>query len=111
MRDKRKISILFGLAIFIIALPIIFVVSRKVPVLKELTGGKAAEIISVEAPEPDNSEAVDFLLAAETADSVEVVQDTGAAVPAVRTGLESTNPATVKLASGDIQLIELFAFW
>ena len=89
MRDKRKISILFGLAIFIIALPIIFVVSRKVPVLKELTGGKAAE----------------------TADSVEVVQDTGAAVPAVRTGLESTNPATVKLASGDIQLIELFAFW
>lgn len=32
-------------------------------------------------------------------------------VPTARTGLESTDPGTVKLASGEIQLIEAFAFW
>jgi len=34
-----------------------------------------------------------------------------AGVPTPRAGLESTDPATVHLASGDIQLIEFFAFW
>ena len=32
-------------------------------------------------------------------------------VPTARTGLESTDPGTVNLASGQIQLIEAFAFW
>ena len=32
-------------------------------------------------------------------------------LPTVRAGLESTNPASVTLASGELQLIEFFAFW
>ncbi len=31
--------------------------------------------------------------------------------PVLKTGLEATNPSTVNLASGKIQLVELFAFW
>ena len=31
--------------------------------------------------------------------------------PPVKTALEATNPSTVSLASGDIQLVEFFAFW
>jgi len=31
--------------------------------------------------------------------------------PPVKTALEATNPSTVSLASGEIQLVEFFAFW
>lgn len=31
--------------------------------------------------------------------------------PPIKTGLVATNPSTVNLASGDLQLIEFFAFW
>jgi len=33
------------------------------------------------------------------------------AAPTARIGLVATNPAEVELASGEIQLIEFFAFW
>lgn len=36
---------------------------------------------------------------------------TVAAPPTPRTELVSTDPSTVNLAYGDIQLVELFAFW
>ena len=32
-------------------------------------------------------------------------------IPTARAGLESTNPATVNLNLGEIQLVEAFAFW
>lgn len=31
--------------------------------------------------------------------------------PTARVGLQATDPETVKLASGEIQLVEFFAFW
>lgn len=31
--------------------------------------------------------------------------------PVLKAGLEATDPGTVSLASGDVQLIELFAYW
>ena len=34
-----------------------------------------------------------------------------ASIPTARAGLEGTDPGTVNLASGEIQLIEAFAFW
>jgi len=111
MIDNRKRSILIGLAFFIIVISVIFIVSRKDRMVKELKGEKTAETITVEVNEVDYSEAVEVLSAEEMADSTEVIQDVGAVVPTARIELESTNPATVKLASGDIQLIELFAFW
>jgi hypothetical protein len=36
---------------------------------------------------------------------------TAGILPTPRSELESTDPASVNLASGNIQLIELFAFW
>ena len=39
----------------------------------------------------------------------EVVEDQVVATP--KSGLESTDPSTVNLASGKIQLVEIFAFW
>ena len=38
-------------------------------------------------------------------------ESTAPPVPTARTGLESTDPGTVNLVSGEIQLIEAFAFW
>ena len=32
-------------------------------------------------------------------------------LPTPRPGLEGTDPATVNLANGEIQLVEVFAFW
>jgi len=32
-------------------------------------------------------------------------------LPTMRDGLESTDPSSVNLTSGNIQLVELFAFW
>jgi outer membrane biosynthesis protein TonB len=34
-----------------------------------------------------------------------------AAAPPVKQGLEATDPSTVQLASGEVQLVEFFAFW
>lgn len=33
------------------------------------------------------------------------------ALPTPRSGLEATDPATVEIASGQLQLVEFFAFW
>jgi hypothetical protein len=32
-------------------------------------------------------------------------------MPTPRTNMEATDPGTVKLASGQVQLVEFFAFW
>lgn len=49
----------------------------------------------------------------ETPVSEEVVEATATAFvpPTPRAELESTDPASVNLASGQVQLVELFAFW
>jgi hypothetical protein len=38
-------------------------------------------------------------------------EPTAALAPIVRTELEATDPSTVSLASGELQLVEFFAFW
>lgn len=46
-----------------------------------------------------------------TTDVAEQTKSTAAAQPTPRTDLEGTDPDTVNLASGNFQLVELFAFW
>ena len=111
MRDNRKIIILIGVAIFIIVLSAVFVASSRDPMVIELAIDPATETSPVENYGPENTETRDILIAEDTPDSIEVTQVVVAAVPTARAGLESTNPDTVKLASGEIQLVELFAFW
>ena len=44
-------------------------------------------------------------------EEVEEPTPTTAIPPTPRTEMEGTDPTTVNLASGDIQLVEIFAFW
>ncbi len=111
MRDSRKILIMIGAAVFIIVLSVVLVVSSRDPVVKELAVDLAAETSTVEDFGPEKPETIDILNAEEAPGSTEAAQDVVTAVPTARAGLESTNPETVKLASGDIQFVELFAFW
>ena len=50
----------------------------------------------------------------EETDAVQATEEQPAAeeiVPTARVGLQATDPTTANLASGDLQLIEAFAFW
>ena len=111
MRDNRKITILIGVSVFIIGLSVVLVFSSRDPVVKELTIDVATETSTVEGFGPENTETKDILTVEVTPEPTEAAQVVVAGVPTARAGLESTNPDQVKLSSGDIQLIELFAFW
>ena len=111
MRENRKISILIGVAVFIIVLSVVFVANRRDPVVKELATESTRETNSVETFVPENIKTIEVSHKEGTTDTTEEILDAAVAIPTARTGLESTNPETVKLASGDIQFIELFAFW
>lgn len=111
MIDNRKITILIGVSVFIIVLSVVLVVSSRDPVVKELAVDLAAETSTVEDFGLEKTETIEILNTEGTPGSTEAAQDMIAAVPTARAGLESTNPETVKLASGDIQFVELFAFW
>lgn len=47
----------------------------------------------------------------ETVEQAEPADPETEVVPTARVGLQGTDPGTVNLASGDIQLVEFFAFW
>jgi flagellar basal body-associated protein FliL len=111
VKDNRKIFILIGVMVFAIVLSAIFMVNIRGPEVKEQSIEETTEASSVGDFTPENTEVAEVSSVEATSESPKDNQDAGAAVPTARAGLESTNPATVKLASGDIQLIELFAFW
>ncbi len=111
MKDNWKILILISTIVFLIVLSVVFVVSRRVPEIKELTIISTTGVSSVEDFMIENTETIEVSPNEGTNESTENVQDVIAPGPTVRAGLESTNPGTVKLSSGDIQFVELFAFW
>jgi hypothetical protein len=47
----------------------------------------------------------------ETQPSADAYPAPGEDIPRLKTELEATDPSTVSLASGEIQLVEFFAFW
>jgi len=106
MRGNNKILIVIIVAVLLMGIAGVFVVfprskgSEQVvtnPVLvKEavVTDSEKLTIEVQEAADPTQSEVVDEQI-----------------IPTPRSGLESTNPATVNLTSGEIQLVEVFAFW
>ncbi len=111
MRDNRKILILVGVLVIAIVLSAVFVVSRRDPVAKEQTVQATTEVSSAENFTGEKTETSEVSSVVATSETQEAEQNADAAVPTARSGLESTNPDDVKLASGDLQLIELFAFW
>ena len=111
MRNNRKILILIGVLVFTIILTAVFVVSGRDPVVKEQTVQATTEVSSVEDFTGEKTETAEVSFVLAVSETSEADQNSDAEVPTARAGLESTNPEEVKLASGDLQLIELFAFW
>lgn len=111
MRDNRKNKILIGAAAFIIFSSLFFVVIGRYQSIKELSLDSVTRKNSIDEFVTENTESVEIPPDLRTDQSIHDVQDVVDAIPTARAGLESTNPETVKLASGEIQLVELFAFW
>jgi len=110
MKDSR-ITIAIILAVLVVGGITTFVVlGNKDPVSEENEIPAIAEVQLKDTAVP---------VATKIVETEEIAQDSETTVPAVenvdlptvRSGLESTNPASVNLASGDLQLIEFFAFW
>lgn len=110
MTNNRKTAIVVSAVAFIMVLSVVFVI-RRGPAVKELAIESTTEINSNEELLPENTETIEVLPGEGIHESTAGVQDAVTMVPTVRTGLESTNPDTVKIASGNIQFVELFAFW
>ena len=105
MREKNRILIIL-IAILILVVAVVYVVvGRK---------NDSEQVMEQPVTEDEGALVEPTLLATDVeqmADptQTEVIEDQ--IPPTPRAGLESTDPATVNLASGDIQLIEVFAFW
>ncbi len=111
MRNNRKIKILIGAAVLIVFSSIFFAVNKRYPAVKELPMDSITRVSPIDGFVPENTESVEIPPDLRIDQPVQDVQDIVDASPATRVNLESTKPGTVKLASGEIQLVELFAFW
>ena len=111
MKENRKIFILIvgGILIFVIAA--IFVVGNRRQASEVIPPEPGTEASSIESSDTGDSGASDGSASEATPEPAEDTQEIAAAVPTVRAGLESTDPASVNLISGNIQLVEVFAFW
>ena len=110
MKDNR-ITIAIVLAVLVIFGITAFVVlgdNQADP--KEFTNTDVMEEVAKDSVQPEATKEVEIEVVDQSSEtSAPVVEDV--ILPTVRAGLESTNPAAVTLASGDLQLIEFFAFW
>ena len=106
MRENSKILIVIIVAVLLVGIAGAFVVFPRSKGSEQVVTNPAA----VEEAVVTDSEilAIEVQEAADPTQS-EVVEDQ--IIPTLRVGLESTKPATVNLASGEIQLVEVFAFW
>ena len=110
MKDNR-ITIALVLAVLVIFGITAFVVlgdNQADP--KEFTNTDVMEEVAKDSVQPEATKEVEIEVVDQSSEtSAPVVEDV--ILPTVRASLESTNPAAVTLASGDLQLIEFFAFW
>jgi hypothetical protein len=110
MKGKSTTVIIIVVLVLAIGIAGIVIVSRSKPADQEIVSILPTETTIIdsvaEATLPDEQKATETVPKTTT----EVVE-TEAVSPPVKTGLESTNPEVVNLASGEIQLVEFFAFW
>ena len=106
MRDKNKIISVLLIALLLIGIAVVFVVTGRNERTEQITDQSAQveEIVNADTEVPITE-------VQEAAESTEEAVIEEQAPPAPRAGLESTDPATVNLASGQLQLVEVFAFW
>jgi hypothetical protein len=107
MRDNNKLMIgMIGALILFVIVTLFIVIPR----------GRNSNISNRVVDQPtDISEVVDIteqvIDVQQSADPTQSEIGEEQIIPTPRTGLESTDPASVNLASGEIQLVEAFAFW
>lgn len=106
MRDKNKIISVLLIALLLIGIAVVFVVTGRSERTEQITDQSAQveEIVNADTNVPTT----EIQEAAEPTQETVVEEQTP---PTPRVGLESTDPATVNLASGQLQLVEVFAFW
>ena len=106
MKEKNKIVSILIIALLLVGIAIVFVITGKSEKSELITDSatQVEEVVIAETEVP----ATEIQEAAES--TVEVVVEEQVP-PAPKAGLESTDPATVNLASGQLQLVEVFAFW
>lgn len=105
MRDNNRIITVIIAAALLIGAVFAFVI---------LGRGEQTEQASAPNPEEQIAAAGTAIPTIEIMDEVEPTQavvEEAQLAPTPRGGLEATDPAAVNLASGDIQLVEVFAFW
>lgn len=105
MRENKKNLLILIVAMLLVAAVFFVVIGRNKDPNEIVIQPQVNEEVAVfDTPGP----ATEIEQAADPTQTVTVEDQIP---PTPRTGLESTDPATVNLASGDIQLIEVFAFW
>jgi len=108
MRDNRKLMILIFTLVILVGISGVVILNQRgsgsnylsTDITKEELDPIGTMVITPEEQNSDYNEETELVVVEETEDP-----------PATKTGLASTDPATVNLASGSIQLVELFAFW
>lgn len=106
MRENNKILLVSVIAVLLIGVAVVVFVTRGNNDSRSVvTQPAVVEEVAVADPELESTEVQQTIEPTQS----EVVEEQ--IVPTPRTGLESTDPATVNLATGEIQLIEAFAFW
>jgi len=106
MKEKNKIIGILLIALLLVGIAIVFVITGRSEKPEQITEStiQVDEVALADTEVP----ATEIQEAAEVTEEAVVEEQ---APPAQRTGLESTDPATVNLASGQLQLVEAFAFW
>jgi hypothetical protein len=110
MKDNQKIIVVLFVAILIVGVISVFVFSGNTNEITTDADEMAAEVNTNEdivTEEPKTGSVPTLEQVQETAE--DVAEES--LVPTPRAGLESTDPSVVNLASGEIQLVEFFAYW
>jgi len=110
MKDIRILVVIVAVLILVIGISAVLIVGRIKPTEGELADAIPVEVSSEEIPQKDK-DAVVKTNEESTPGPAETILEDELIVPTARTGLTSTNPGVVDLASGELQLVEFFAFW
>jgi len=102
MREKNKMLYIVILALLLVGIAVVFVITGRGEEPEQITEVEEVVVADTEVPVTEMQESSEPTVEAD----VEEV-----APPPLKVGLESTDPATVNLASGQLQLVEAFAFW
>ena len=106
MREKNKIVYILVLALLLVGIAVVFVITGRGEKPEQITEqiSEVEEIVVSDTEVP----VTDIQESSEPTAEVVIEEESP---PALKVGLESTDPATVNLASGQLQLVEAFAFW